>query len=133
MENKILEKLLNTNLLPLAFLGDSVHTLFVREYCLKIANLKLDEYNRRASSLCKASSQAKALEGITPFLNENEENIVRRARNAKSKHHAKNASVSDYSHATAFEALIGYLYLSGDKKRLNEILEISLSILDKKN
>ncbi len=133
MENKLLSDLLNTNLLPLAFIGDSVHTLYVREYCLKCGNLKIENYHTLASKYCKASAQAKALEKILPLLSEEEETIVRRARNAKPKHHAKNANTFDYSHATAFEALIGYLYLKGNNKRLQEILEFSIEENNGKN
>ncbi|MCI8555613.1 MAG: ribonuclease III [Clostridia bacterium] len=133
MEKVNLEKLLQTNLLPLAFIGDGVHTLFVREHCLRNGALKLENYHIEASSYCKASSQAAALEGIMPILNEEELNIVRRARNAKPKHHAKNASSGDYSHATAFEALIGFLYLKEDKARLEEILLLSLNSNQKKS
>ena len=128
MEKDKLSALMSTNLLPLAFIGDSVHTLFVREHCLNEKNLKIENYHLNASKFCKASSQAKALELIFPLLNEEEETIVRRARNAKPKHHAKNASSADYSYATAFEALIGYLYLKEDKERLNKFLNLSIKI-----
>ena len=123
MEENKLKELLSTNLLPLAFIGDSVHTLFVRDYILKSGNLKLENYHNKSS---QASSQAKALEKIIPLLNEDESEIVRRARNAKPKHQAKNASSADYSYATAFEALIGYLYITENKDRLDEILKISI-------
>ena len=127
--NKKLEDLLKTNLLPLAFIGDSVHTLFVREHCLNNPNFKMENYHTQASRYCKASSQAKALSLLQEYLNEQEKEIVRRGRNAKSKHHAKNASTADYAHATAFEILIGFLYLSENKDRLNELLELSISLL----
>ena len=123
-----LEEILKTNLLPLAFIGDSVHTLFVREMVLQNPNLKLENYHLIASKYCKASAQAKVLSMLS--LNEEEKEIVRRGRNAKPKHHAKNASSSEYSHATAFEVLIGYLYLKNDKKRLEEILKQSMEIVD---
>lgn len=128
MEQHKLNELLNTNLLPLAFIGDSVHTIFVREKILESGNLKLENYHNKSAHFCKASSQAKALEKIIPLLSQEESDIVRRARNAKPKHQAKNASSSDYSHATAFESLIGYLYLSGNKERLDEILNISINL-----
>ncbi len=123
-----LEEILKTNLLPLAFIGDSVHTLFVREMVLQNPNLKLENYHLIASKYCKASAQAKVLSMLS--LNEEEKEIVRRGRNAKPKHHAKNASSAEYSHATAFEVLIGYLYLKNDKKRLEEILKQSMEIVD---
>lgn len=113
------------NILPLAFLGDSVHTLFVRKYFLNNLNTKIGTISTSSATVCKASSQAQTLKGIIPFLSDEELTIVKRARNAKPKHTAKNASSADYSYATAFEALLGYLYLKGDEKRLQEILEFS--------
>lgn len=129
MEDKVLlEQILKSNLLPLAFIGDSVHTLFVRRYVLSTQPSKMDSYNGSASKFCKASTQARVLKEITPLLSEDECEIVRRARNAKPKHSAKNASYADYIYATAFEALIGYLYLKGDKDRLEQILNLSVSL-----
>ena len=130
---ELLNKLLNTNLLPLAFIGDSVHTLFVRENCLKSANGKMENYHTKASKFCKASSQAKVLSLLKDNLSEEEKEIVRRGRNAKPKHQAKNASSSDYAYATAFEVLIGYLYLSKKDERLKEILNLSISLLENEN
>lgn len=128
MENKkiLLEKLLKTNLLPLAFLGDSIHTLFIRENSLLKDDAKMSSFNSFASSKCKAQNQANTLKQILDKLNEDEYEIVRRARNAKSKHHAKNSTSADYSFATAYEALIGYLYLKEDISRLTEFLNSSL-------
>jgi len=124
-----LENLLKTNLLPLAFIGDSVHTLFVREYCLSNPNYKMENYHNFASKFCKASSQAKSLSLLQEYLTDEEKDLVRRGRNAKSKHQAKNASSADYAYATAFEILIGFLYLSENQQRLNEILNLSISLL----
>ncbi|MBP3344792.1 MAG: Mini-ribonuclease 3 [Clostridia bacterium] len=126
MEETTFKQLLNTNLLPLAFIGDSVHTLYVREKCLENPHKKIENYHTQASFYCKASSQAKALERISEILTDEEKEIVRRGRNAKPKHSAKNATSGDYSHATAFEVLIGFLYLSKQTERLKEILELSM-------
>ncbi len=125
-KQELLQKLKLENLLSLAFLGDSIHTNFVREYVLMQYCGKMDDFHGKASALCKASAQAKVLERLLPSLSEEESEIVRRARNAKPKHQAKNASIKDYSYATAFEALIGFLYLSENTERLNEILEFSV-------
>ena len=130
---EILNKLLNTNLLPLAFIGDSVHTLFVRKYCLSITSEKMENYHIKASKYCKASSQAKVLNLLQNQLSDEEKEIVRRGRNAKAKHQAKNATSADYAHATAFEVLIGYLYLSKKEERLNKILNLSISLLESEN
>ena len=124
--NEVLTNILKTNLLPLAFIGDSVHTLFVRKNVLENQNIKIESYHNKASFYCKASSQAKSLEYIYSSLTDEEKEIVRRGRNLKPKHHAKNASSADYSYATAFEVLIGYLYLLEDYERLEQILNLSL-------
>lgn len=125
-KEELLKKLRSTNLLSLAFLGDSVHTLFVRERALGKANDKMNNYHSYSARFCKAEHQALVYDKIAPLLNEDELEIARRARNAKPKHQAKNASHADYMQATMFEALIGYLYLKGDEKRLNQILELSV-------
>lgn len=124
-----IESLLKTNLLPLAFIGDSVHTLFVREHCLNNPSYKMENYHIMASKYCKASAQAKVLSLMQDKLTEEEKDIVRRGRNAKSKHHAKNATTADYAYATAFEILIGFLYLSNQKERLDEILNLSITLI----
>ena len=124
---ELLSSLIQTNLLPLAFIGDSVHTLFIREEVLKKHDLKMDNYHTTASKFCKASAQAKTLREIMPSLSEDEQDIVRRGRNAKPKHSAKNASSADYAYATAYEILVGYLYLKGEENRLNEVLNASLN------
>lgn len=124
---ELLKSLMQTNLLPLAFIGDSVHTLFVREEVLKKHDLKMDNYHTSASRFCKASSQAKTLSFLMDSLSEEEKDVVRRGRNAKPKHSAKNASSADYTYATAYEILVGYLYLKGDEKRLEEVLKASIS------
>ena len=127
---ELLENLLKTNLLPLAFIGDSVHTLFVREYSLKQTSGTMENYHTKSAKFCKASSQAKVLNLLKDILTEEEKEIVRRGRNAKAKHQAKNATSADYSHATAFEVLIGFLYLSKQEERLQEILNLSISLLE---
>ena len=120
---KHMEKL---SMLELAFLGDAIHTVFVRRNLLKLNNQRLDILNKEASKLCSAKNQSKVLEKLLPALNEEECDIVRRARNSKAKHSAKNASSADYHKATAFEALVGWLYVNKNEKRLNEILELSV-------
>lgn len=123
MEEKTKQKLLCSPLL-LAFLGDSVHTLFVRENTLAQFET-LGNLASHSARACKAATQANALKSLMPGLTDDELEIVRKARNCKPKHCAKNATSADYSYATAFEALVGYLYLT-DKERLDEILQNSL-------
>lgn len=122
-----MEKINSLSPLALAFMGDAIHTAFVREQVLTGNNaLKLTNYHNEAKKFCNAKKQKEVLESITPFLNDEEKEIVRRARNSKAKHKAKNFDEEEYKKATAFEALVGYLYLSWQKERLNEILNLSI-------
>lgn len=110
--------------LELAFLGDGIHTLFVREYVLKNFDKPMNELHRICSHYCSAVHQSEVLSKLA--LSDDEAEIVRRARNAKAKHTAKNAEVKDYKFATAFEALIAYLKINGKEERLQEILLLSV-------
>lgn len=112
--------------LVLAFLGDGVHTAFVRDFVISQSLEKLNGYNKNASHFCKAKTQANILDKIQEMLSEDEKDIVRRARNTKTNNIAKNSNLMEYKKATSFEALVGYLYLAGKSDRLNEILEISI-------
>lgn len=112
--------------LALAFMGDAIHTAFVREKVLSGQREKLNNYHETAKKYCNAKHQKEALEKITPILSEAEQNIVRRARNSHSKHSAKNFDEETYKKATAFEALIGFLFLSKNDERLQEILNLSM-------
>ena len=113
--------------LNLAFLGDSVHTLYVREALLKkLSPISAKELHSACSKYCRASAQASALEKLLPSLSEEELDIVRRARNSKSHEAPKNVELKVYKQATSFEALVGYLYLQ-KSPRLEMILETSIS------
>lgn len=116
--------------LTLAYIGDSVHTLFVRERVIGQSDKKVHELHILTSRYVKASAQAKAIHILLPELNEEEEAIYKRGRNAKSATVPKNAIVSDYRAATGFEVLIGALYIDKKKERLNEILARSMEIIN---
>lgn len=122
-----MEKIDNLSPLALAFIGDGVHTLFVREFVVKGGISNLNNYHLKAKKFCNAKHQKEVLEKLLPMLSFEESEIVRRARNAKSKHKAKNFNEEEYKKATAFEALVGFLYLTEQKERLEEILKISVS------
>lgn len=122
-----MEKYENLSPLALAFIGDAIHTAFVREYVLtNEQDLKIANYHNLSKKFCNAKHQKDVLEKILAILTDNEKEVVRRARNAKSKHKAKNFDEEEYKKATAFEALIGYLYLSNQSERLKEILNMSV-------
>ena len=89
-------------------------------------NVKPHRLHIETIKFVKAKAQADTLEKIKPVLTEKELEIVKRGRNAENHHVAKNATVAEYSHATAFEALIGYLYLTKQDERLEEILNMCI-------
>ena len=113
--------------LNLAFVGDTVFDLFVRERLVCQANRPVNKLHKEATALVKASAQAEAMEKIMPILTEEEISVFKRGRNAHTNHKAKNASEGDYHYATGLEALFGYLYLSGEKERLRELFDIIVS------
>ena len=105
-----------------AYVGDSVYELFIRTHLVNNTKLNPHKLHIEAINYVKAKAQAEILERIQEYLTDEEKDIVRRGRNAQNHHLPKNANIADYSHATAFEALIGYLYLSKQDERLKEIL-----------
>lgn len=105
--------------LTLAYIGDGVYELFVREYIVSKGNCPVKKLHARAVEMVRCEFQAKMLtEHLQPLLTETEAEICRRGRNAHVSHVPKNSSVADYHNATAFECLFGYLYLSGALDRL---------------
>ncbi len=110
--------------LNLAYIGDSVFDLIVRTHLLKNGPKPVDELNRQASLIVRASSQAQMYHTLEPVLTESELAVMKRGRNAKSNSHAKNATVTDYRHATGVEALVGYLYLNREFKRITELFKL---------
>ncbi len=110
------------NPIVLAFVGDAVYSLFVRERLAFLSDYKTGEMNKLAVSEVKAVSQAEFVREVMPLFTEEELAVFKRARNAKKGTRAKNASVTEYNMATGFEAVLGYLYMIGDDERLNFIL-----------
>lgn len=109
-----------------AYVGDCVYELYIRTNLVNKTNLKPHKLHIETIKYVKAKSQARLLEEIHDKLTEEEKNIVRRGRNAESHHLPKNANVQEYKYATAFESLIGYLYLTKQFKRLKEILDLAV-------
>lgn len=106
-----------------AYVGDSVYEMFIRTKLVNSSNAKPHKLHIESIKYVKAKAQADILKKIQEDLTEEEKNIVRRGRNTENHHVAKNANVADYAQSTAFEALIGYLYLSKKDERLKEILD----------
>ncbi len=109
------------NPVVLAFVGDAVHTLCVRERLARTSGLKTGRLNILVSAAVSARGQSGALERILPLLTEEEAEIFRRGRNAKKPTRSKHATSSEYSRSTGFEAVIGYLYLTGQTQRLEAL------------
>lgn len=112
-----------------AYVGDCVYELYIRTYLVNKTRLKPHKLHIESIKYVKADAQAKIMEEIKDILNEEELNIVRRTRNAENHHLPKNATLQDYMYATAYEGLLGYLYLTKQSDRLKEILDISIKSL----
>ena len=104
--------------------------LFRSLYIVSNYTLSPHEMAKKAISYVKASAQSNLVKGIKPLLSEEEWTLVKRGRNQKSATVPKNALLSDYKYATGFEALIGYLYLVGDKARVYEIIHKGIAFID---
>ena len=111
-----------------AYVGDSVYELFIRNYLVQTTNLKPHKLHIEAIKYVKAKAQREILDKIKDVLTEEELEVLRRTRNTENHHIAKNADPEDYMYATAFEGLIGYLYLSNQKERLDEILNMCIKM-----
>ena len=110
------------NPLVWAYVGDSVYELYVRVHLTNTSNAKPHKLHMESIKYVKAKAQADILDKIENNLTDEELDIVRRGRNTENHHVAKNADPADYTKATSFEALLGYLYLTKQDKRLDEIL-----------
>ena len=119
----------NMQPLVLAMIGDSVQTLFVRTHIAKTYGVKVNKMNKWVSSVVSAGAQFKTFKKIEETLSEDEQDVARRARNTHIHTKAKNFSYNEYIHATALEALLGFLYLTKKYDRLNEFLNISVEEL----
>lgn len=117
--------------LALAYIGDSVFDIVVRTKVVAKGNVPVSKMHKACSDVVRASSQAALLEAIDELLSDEEKEVVRRGRNAKSKTTAKNASMIDYRNATALEALVGYLYITGQVKRMQELIKTGLERTDR--
>lgn len=114
------------NVITLAYLGDSVYEVYIREYLINKGIVYVDDLQREAIKYVSAKSQAKILDYLVNnnYLSEEEVNIVKRGRNYKRDSHPKNTDIITYKKSTGFECLVGYLYLSKNINRLDEIMNI---------
>ena len=113
--------------LTLAYIGDGIYDLVIRSLVVAGGNARANDLHHRTSHIVKAKTQAEMIDGLLPVLNETEQDIYRRGRNAKSPTMAKNATMSDYRKATGFEALMGYLYLTDQFERMLFLIRTGLN------
>lgn len=111
------------NPLSMAFVGDSVFTLYVRRRITIGCDSKAGVLHKKANEYVRASAQAAFFDMLEPDLTEAERDIARRAKNAHNNTKAKNATIYDYKRATAFEAVLGYLNLTDQTDRMNCLME----------
>ena len=128
--NKNKEEVNQMSPLVWAYVGDCVFELYIRTKLVNETRLKPHELHIKAISYVKAKAQAEMLQSIYENLSDEEKDIVRRGRNAENHHLPKNANVQEYMYSTAFEALIGYLYLCKKETRVKEIIELALKSKD---
>ena len=125
-------KLITMSPLVLAYLGDTVYESYIREHLIRQnINRKVNNLHKLAIHYSKAKAQATIIHELEDELTEEEMKIFKRGRNQKSHTAPKNADIIDYKYATGFEALIGYLYLSEDKERLEYIVKKGIEIIER--
>lgn len=114
------------NVITLAYLGDSVYEVYIREYLISKGIVYVVDLQKEAIKYVSAKSQAKILDYLVNnnYLSEEEVNIVKKGRNYKRDSHPKNTDIITYKKSTGFECLVGYLYLSKNINRLDEIMNI---------
>jgi len=116
--------------LSLAYVGDAVYEVYVRSYVMQKGNMQVNKLHHAATRYVSAKAQSFIIHSIMEHLTEEEIAIFKRGRNSHSYTSAKNADIVDYRHATGFEALIGYLFMSKNFDRLNEIIRMSIEAVD---
>lgn len=114
--------------LTLAYIGDGIYEIVIRTVIVDEANRQVNKIHKTASNLVKAGTQAKMIHYIMDDLTDEELTIYKRGRNAKAVTRAKNASMSEYRTATGFEALMGWLYLTGQSERMMKLIKKSVTV-----
>ena len=132
-KNKHITDIRQVPALTLAYLGDAIYELIIRTGLVEQGMSHVDSLNKKASGYAKAPTQARLFRIIEEKLNEDELSYYKRGRNAKSGSVAKSGTVNDYRMATGFEAMLGYLYLSGKIDRIMELVDIGINGLETEN
>ncbi len=110
--------------LKLAYIGDAVYEIYIRRHLLETCPGKMHQLHKNSTKYVSAKAQADVVRRLESFFTDEENNIIRRGRNAKSGTVPKNTDVVDYNYSTGFESLIGYLYLSDKIDRIEEIVKL---------
>ncbi len=123
-------KLLNG--LALAYMGDAVYELTIREHLLSKGQTKPNQLHHMATNYVSAKAQASIISVMLEedLLTEEEESFYKRGRNSKINTKAKNTDIHTYLQSTGFEALMGYLYLTKQTERLDELIDWSIEFID---
>lgn len=116
--------------LTLAYIGDCIYDLIIKTMVVSKGNKQVQKLHKETSSLVQASAQSLMMRAMQEELTEEEHAVYKRGRNAKSVSPAKNQSITDYRRATGFEALLGYLYLKKEWKRIVDLVKIGLDSLE---
>lgn len=119
------------NGLSLAFIGDAVYEIMVREHLLRNGSLQIGKLHKMAVEMVRASFQASVFDFLEPLLTEEENSILHRGRNASATHIPKNANAIEYRKATGVESLFGWLYLEQKNERIRELFEMILEYSEK--
>lgn len=119
--------------LTLAYIGDSIYDLIIKTKVISAGNKQVKKLHQTTSSMVQASAQSEMMRVLQELLTEEERAVYKRGRNAKSVSPAKNQSLTDYRRATGFEALMGWLYLKKDWKRMIDLIKIGLAHLEEVN
>lgn len=115
--------------LTLAYIGDSAYDLIIKSLVISGGNKQVKKLHQETSAMVQASAQSEMMRVLQPLLTEEEHGVYKRGRNAKSVSPAKNQSLTDYRRATGFEAVMGWLYLRKDWKRMIDLIRIGLEHL----
>ena len=114
--------------LTLAYIGDSIYDLIIKSLVINQGNRQVNKLHKETSMYVQASTQSLMMRAMQEELTEEEHAVYKRGRNAKSVSPAKNQSITDYRRATGFEALLGYLYLKKEWKRMLDLVKIGLDL-----
>ena len=118
--------------LTLAYIGDSIYDLIIKSLVINQGDRQVNKLHKETSMYVQASTQSLMMRAMQEELTEEEHAVYKRGRNAKSVSPAKNQSITDYRRATGFEALLGYLYLKKEWKRMLDLVKIGLDSLKEK-